>query len=273
MRRATRPPAIPVGRWLAQSRMSDPARYSPLVDDLPSEVGALIRVIQGLLIHADWLDDDSADNRRVSADARKTLPLAEQLDHILEIDPRPLHAARPLGSRSVGTCRDFSLMLCSFLRSRGVPARLRCGFASCFGDRREDHWVCEYRDRPARAWRLADAQLDEALREKLQIRFDPAEVPRESFMTAGEAWRECRAGRADPDRFGHGAVVGLWFVKVNVLRDHGALNGQETSVWDGWRDAPPAKRVVERKEIALLDRLAADPERTFVDVRPDWREW
>ncbi len=91
-------------------------------------------------------------------------------------------------------------------------------------------------------------------------------------MTAGEAWRERRAGRADPDRFGHGAAVGLWFIKVNVLRDHGALNGQETCVWDGWRDAPSAKRVVEGKEIALLDRLASNPERTFVDVRPDWRE-
>jgi hypothetical protein len=62
------------------------------------------------------------------------------------------------------------------------------------------------------AWRLADAQLDETLRKKLQICFDPAEVPQRSFIVAGEAWRECRTGRHDPDRFGHGAVVGLWFV-------------------------------------------------------------
>ena len=40
-------------------------------------------------------------------------------------------------------------------------------------------------------------------------------------------------------RFGHGQTKGLWFMKVDLIRDFYALNNRETSAWDRWRDAPP----------------------------------
>jgi hypothetical protein len=89
-------------------------------------------------------------------------------------------------------------------------------------------------------------------------------------MTAGQVWRECRAGRADPEQFGHGEVVGMWFIKVNVMRDHGALHGREISPWDGWRDAPSDKRSIDAGEMPFLDRAAADPAGAFLDLAPDW---
>jgi hypothetical protein len=164
------------------------------------------------------------------------------------------------------------LMACSFLRSKGVPSRIRCGFASYFGDGWEDHWVCEFWDGAAQAWRLSDPQLDEVLRPRLRIEFDPANVPRTSFLTAGEAWMESRAGRSDPRRFGHGEATGFWFLKVNVVRDHYALNGRETSAWDEWRTAPSASRLAKDRDIAVLDCLAAKPEIALTEVRPDWLE-
>jgi hypothetical protein len=39
-------------------------------------------------------------------------------------------------------------------------------------------------------------------------------------------------GRLDPESFGHGATVGLWFMHENVVRDHFAPNDRETSGWD-----------------------------------------
>jgi Transglutaminase-like superfamily len=229
---------IGVDRWAAHSQMSDPAKHAGLAAALPSGVGALNRVVQGLLIHSDWLGAYDVDERRVRANSRKTLPVADRLADILEDDPRPLHVARLPQRRSAATCRDFALMMCSFLRAKGVPSRIRCGFASYFGDGWEDHWVCEFWDGAAQAWRLSDPQIDEVLRARLRIEFDPANVPRTSFLTAGEAWMEHRAGRSDPRRFGHGEATGLWFLKVNVVRDHYALNGRETSAWDEWRSTP-----------------------------------
>jgi hypothetical protein len=250
--------------------MTDPGEHAPLVADLPSSVGELINVVQGLLIHLDWLDAYPVDKGRPAATPRETLPIADRLGKILERSAFPLHVARPPSDRSAGTCRDYSLMLCSLLRSNSVPARLRCGFASYFGETCEDHWVCQYWDSAAATWRLGDAELDGVLREKLGIRFDPADVPNSAFLTAGEAWTECREGRSDPDRFGHGALAGMWFLKVNVLRDHGAMTGRETSPWDSWRDAPPVNRRVDASETAFLDRVAADPAGAFADAGPDW---
>jgi hypothetical protein len=113
--------------------MTSPGRHASLVADLPSDVGGLINIVQGLLIHLDWLDAYPVDKGRFAAMPRETLTIARRLDQVLERSAVPLRVARPPSERSVSTCRDYSLMLCSLLRSHGVPARLRCGFASYFG--------------------------------------------------------------------------------------------------------------------------------------------
>ena len=161
-------------------------------------------------------------------------------------------------------------MLCAFLRHKHIPSRVRCGFAAYFGSRWEDHWVCEYWDQHTRLWRLCDPQIDSVLAERCGVGFDPTNVPRDAFLTAGQAWSEYRQNRADPRKFGHGAVTGAWFVKVNVVRDHYVLNHRETSAWDEWR--APSKRVVSEREKTLLDDLATHPEQQLIEVAPDWLE-
>lgn len=258
-----------VGKWIGHSPMSDPAEHVAVIGDLPSDIGALNSIIQGVLVHSDWLADYGLDDGLLHAASRTTLPVADRLSDIFERDAQNLRVARPPGRRAIGTCRDFALLLCSFLRSKGVPARLRCGFAAYFGDDWEDHWVCEYWGPKARLRRLSDPQIDGLLKARYRIEFDPKDVPRRAFVTAGQAWLGCRQDGADPDRFGHGTVAGRWFMKVNLIRDHYALNGRETSAWDGWRTALAARRVVEDRDMALLDDLAARPEQPLVEIAPD----
>lgn len=256
--------------WAAQTPMSDPGRHAAVIAALPAAVGALSAIIQGVLVHADWARDYGLDPAVLDASARRTLPVAERLEDVLRRDKRPFQEARPAARRSTGTCRDFALLLTAFLRCKGMPARVCCGFAAYFAGEWEDHWVCEYRDAATSTWRLADAQIDPMLRERNRIGFDAADMPRGVFLTAGEAWQACRRAGADPDAFGHGSVTGLWFAKVNVVRDHLVLNGRETSPWDRWREAPEAQRIVREQELALLDDLAARPARPLRAPAPDW---
>jgi hypothetical protein len=253
--------------WTRQSEMSDPAEHVANIAKLPSEVARLNEIIQGTLVHSDWLTAHGLDGIGFS---RTTLPVAERLEDILRKDGSPIENQRPPRGRSAGTCRDFALMLTSFLRCHGVPARMRCGFAAYFGDGWEDHWVCEYWDRRAHAWRLSDAQLDEVQKDRCRIDFDAADVPRRSFKTAAEAWTECLAGKSDADGFGHGETTGLWFVGVNVARDHFVLNGREISVWDRWREAPKQARTLGKGETELLNQLAADPGQPLREISPSW---
>ena len=161
-------------------------------------------------------------------------------------------------------------MLCSFLRHKGVPARLRCGFGCYFAAGWEDHWVCEHWDAAAGTWRLADAQIDDVLRARHSIGFDAADVPRTSFMTADQAWLHCRAGHSDFRSFGHGEEAGPWFVHVNVARDRLALHGIVTSRWDEWRKARSRQRRLGDGDVASTDEWARSPDRFEIARTPPW---
>jgi hypothetical protein len=257
-----------IDRWARLSRRFDPGRHIAEIASMPRDIDALCTVVHGLLVHSDWLDAYGLGQKPSAS--RSTLPIADRLEAILAIDKAPFREKRAPERRSIGTCRDFALMLASFLRCQGVPARLRCGFASYFSRDWEDHWLCEYWDARAHDWRLADAQLDDVLQNRCGIDFDPADVPRARFKFAGEAWRACRIAPSDAGRFGHGDVKGRWLISVNVRRDHLALNDRETSVWDRWREAPEAARRLSQTDLLALDSLSAKPEQPLVESAPAW---
>jgi len=252
--------------------LSDPGRHRDRLAGLGGDAASLCAVVQGLLLHDHQGGRLYGEPPRTFFEAsRETLPVEERLDAVFARDDRPLDRARPPFEREVGTCRDIALLLVSLLREAGRPARVRCGFAAYFTPGRwEDHWVCERWSDDTWAWRLADAQLDEAHRNALAIDFAVDDMPRDRFVTAPEAWRLCRQG-ADPAMFGHGDTTGLWFVALNVARDALALRKQERSPWDGWRDGwlGGCGGTLTDDQIAWCDRLAgaACPR---VDRDPFW---
>lgn len=148
-------------------------------------------------------------------------------------------------------------MLTALLQHQGVPARARCGFGRYFmPGKYEDHWVCEYWHATENRWRFVDGQLDEFQQQALRIRFSPLDVPRTMFITGGKAWQMCRAGQADPDRFGIFDMHGLWFVRGDFVRDVAALNKMELLPWDGWGIIETKDNDLSAADLAFLDRVA-----------------
>ena len=232
-------PKEPPTDYVAHGEFTDPEEYRALFGVLPKDVAALCRTIQGLLIHDDaglrWYGDPPAG---FHAAARDTLPVSRRLRAIMTVRDEEITHARPPFERAVGTCRDFSLMLCAMLRQHGIPARVRCGFGRYFDPSSfEDHWVCEYWQADNQHWAIADAQLDERHRTNLSIAFDPTDVPADQFVFPWQAWRSYRSDETDPALFGHGDHAGPWFIQVNLARDVLSLCNREVSAWDSWRDA------------------------------------
>lgn len=235
------------GIYSRHGPLTDPGEHAGAFADLPDDVDGLCRVVQGILLH-----DHSgglyygAPPDAFAQQSRATLPVRERLAAILARDDAPLRVFRSPFERSVGTCRDFALMLCAMRRHKGHPARVHCGFAGYFGgDGFEDHWVCETWHAGEQRWILADAQIDAEHRDRLAIGFDPADMPRDRFLCAWEAWRAVHEHGIDAARFGHGSATGLWFIEVNLARDLLALAGQETSDWDSWREACVQDRMLD----------------------------
>ncbi|MFD3615063.1 transglutaminase domain-containing protein [Streptomyces sp. NPDC058676] len=253
--------------YAAQSDFSDPGALAHHYASLPDDPAELARVVRDLMIHR---VEGEAFGYAISQDRLHNDAETRYVDDILRIvverDDAPLAQRRPPRDRFVGVCRDFTLLHCSFLRHRGVPARLRSGFADYF--RADgfhcDHVVTEYWDEKRGTWLLADAQLaDPALLDDLNVDFDPMDVPRERFLVAGEAWRAIRERGADPDTFGlhppqEGPLHGERFVAGNIRLDLAALNKVETLLWDVWgedEDGQPGRPLSETSR-ALYDRVS-----------------
>jgi hypothetical protein len=100
-----------VERWINHSAMSDTGPHAAAVAELPDGISALNGVVQGLIIHSDWLGAYGVRESKFDRVSRDTLPVAERLRLVLARDPRALTERRPSLLRTIGTCRDFALVL------------------------------------------------------------------------------------------------------------------------------------------------------------------
>jgi len=242
--------------FAAPGPLTDVGAHRERVRELPAGLGELCGVVQGLVVHPFLGHLYGLDPAAVRLEELEIRPASKMIDRVLALDPRPIGEPRPPERRLVGNCRHFTVLLCAFLRARGLPARARCGFGTYFAPSTfVDHWVCEVWDEARQAWILVDAQLDGVQRAAFGISFDPLDVPRTEFVVAGDAWQRCRSGRADPERFGILDLHGLWFVRGNLVRDLAALAKRELLPWDGW-GLMARREDGDAAEMALLDRVA-----------------
>ena len=199
-------------------------------------------------------------------------PVTGLLGRMMAEDSRPVTVAREPANRLPGNCRHFTVLAVAMLRAQGTPARARCGFGGYFGTSAfEDHWVCEYWNEAAQRWMLADFQINDVQRPLFDVDFDLMDVPREKFLVAGDAWRLCRDGHADPAKFGLSPMneAGYWWIAANLVRDVAALNNMEMLPWDVWGAMPAPDDTIGDEQYALFDRLAGltrFPDATFADL-------
>ena len=269
--------------YSAQSATTDPGRFARLYADLPSEIEALVAIVQDLIVDKDFVGlyglALEERERLGEVDARYASDILERL---IGKDDRPLDQPREPGARFVGSCRDYALLLCSMLRHVGVPARLRFGFATYFSKAPEtygDHCVCEYWNQAQNRWMLVDPNVDPVVKSKVGVTANAFDLARDQFVVAADGWRLARDGSVDPDRFGVPSIKiqGLWFIRGSLMRDLAALNKVEMLPWDYWglADRTPIDaltteellpldelaRVLDRpSELALLQSTFAQPE-------------
>ena len=272
-RQQTQRPSTDILQFYAEpSVLTSPGRHTKAFEALPNDPVALARIVQGLVLHKYMAQaygvkvsparDDEAHTRRVES----------MLEQILALDDRPLPALRAPEKRLFGVCGQFTSLLVAMLRAKGIPARERAGFGAYFNPPWfEEHVVCEYWNADDNRWVLLDTQFDETWRAQLKIEHDPFDLPRDRFLTAGDAWDLCRSGKADAKLFGifQGDKRGFWFLAAELIRDVAALNKMEVLVWDVWGAMPQPDATLDAAQWKYFDQLATltrDPDVSFDDL-------
>jgi hypothetical protein len=257
-----------------QGPMTEPGKHAKALGELPNDIPSILRVVQGLAIHqfvAEPMYGVKISEKRLG---ESHLRQAEKLiDRILALDPSPLTKARPPERRLVGVCHHFARLTLAILRTKSIPARARCGFGAYFNPGfYEDHVLVEYWQPDDRRWVQIDPQFDEPWRKGSGIKHDYLDVPHDQFLIAADAWEKCRAGKADPEKFGifQGNLRGLWFIAGSLVRDLAWLNKQEMLQWDAWGAIPPPGAKLTRDQLEVFDQLAAmtrAPDARFGELR------
>lgn len=203
----------------------------PLLSELPSTPVELCAAAQALVVLPHLATGFGIPRAR--HDEKNIRSASAMLRTLQDLDGRPFDEPRALTDRVVGTCRQFAVLSCAFLRYRGIAARARCGFASYFvAGSFLDHWIVEYRHPTVQRWVRVDPEI-------LGFEFvpKPEDLADGEFLSGGEAWTLCRQGTADPARFGVDGAPHAWGiaeVRGNAIRDLAALNKVETLPWDEW---------------------------------------
>jgi hypothetical protein len=255
--------------WKNQSKFTDPGAARAVIDELPADLAALREVSSQLVFHyradGDWAENGVPAERAGEIDTR----YADAMFALLLSRGEPTLARKRLPpDRVVGCCRDATLLFVSLARHKGIPARMRVGFAAYLHPGLLiDHVVAEAWDKAAGRWRLIDGEMSSGWTpETDRQRVDWMDLADDQFVTGPRGWQAARAGTSDPGRYlttpdlDAPELRGWPLLARHVIHDLAALNKTEMLVWDAWgmqlRFGPGP---VAEQDAVLLDEICADP--------------
>lgn len=234
---------VPTPIYASQSQITDPGAFATRLDEIPDDLPSIRNTVSHLVFHyragGDWNEHGIAPDRIREVDTRY---VDRMLARLFELNDAPLTEPRRPAERLVGCCRDVTVLFLAIARHKGIPARMRVGFATYLrAGWNLDHVVAEVWDAEEQRWRLVDAELrEEHVDPNDGARLDPLDLPRDRFITGPQAWLRCRTEQADPERFLVAPEVEIaetrgWpYLMHNVVHDLAALNLEEMLLWEYW---------------------------------------
>jgi len=225
---------------------TDPGEFAHLYAELPESLEDLCDLVKTQLIHPVKAEKYAGvlPEGRTREDA-DFYTVNDMLKELVLRNPQGLTMKREPAERLLLSCRFHAMLLVSMMKSRGVPARVRVGFAGYLtpeSGKHYDHWISEiWNEREAR-WMSVDPDVK-------RIDFD-------EFELARDVWLSARAGEIDPQKYGIHVWWGLGYIVGNLCHDLFANLNNELIYWQGPNLFYKEPEQLTAEETAFVDRLA-----------------
>ncbi len=175
------------------SSFTDPGEYGYLYKNLPDSLPELCRLIRSQYINYGWELDNYREliPKERWNESLKYKTVKSALEGLLSYDSRGLVKDRKPEDRLMLICRDNALLLASILKYRGIPARVRYGFAPyLIPGFHANHVICEVWNEKENRWMLVDPSAE-------RIDFNS-----EEFDFSNDVWLKMQKKEINPKLYG-----------------------------------------------------------------------
>jgi len=205
------------------SSFTDPGEYAYLYKNLPDSLTELCSLIKSQFIHPyEELPKYREQIPKERWDETLKYPTVKSiLKGLLSYDPRGLVKDRKPENRLVLACRENAILLASILKYRGIPARVRGGYATyLIPDFHTNHAICEVWNENDKRWMLVDPSTG-------MIDFS-----RDKFDFGNDAWLKMQKKEIDPNLFGMpGQHTGVLSIIAVVCTDLSFILDTEYTIY------------------------------------------
>jgi formylglycine-generating enzyme len=205
------------------SSFTDPGEYKYLYKNLPDSLPELCSLIKSQFIHpfAELPQYREQIPKERWNETLKYPTVKSILKGLVSYDSRGLVKDRKPENRLVLACRENAILLASILKYRGIPARVRGGYATyLIPDFHTNHAICEVWNEHDRRWMLVDPSTG-------MIDFS-----RDKFDFGNDAWLKMQNKEIDPNLFGMpGQHPGVLSINAIVCTDLAFVLGTEYTIY------------------------------------------
>lgn len=271
--------------YLSFSTFTDPGLYKDRLVGMPDDVRKFGKLVRQNFVHRTTL---AWGNTKSNTDLRfgdmNEMPWWRQpeddnlttasamLTELYRRDERGFVADRKVRAKLVLTCRYDSIIVASILKSKGIPSRVRSGFAPYFIDGKSiDHWINQYWDDSQHRWVTID--VDGSISHNGS--FDAYDLPDGTFDWPAQAWIDVRRGKTEPSYYWNaGDFSGLMPIAWELFYDFHCLMNNEVVYYHHPKmvcyDIFPELTEDQLTEIDDLANLMLNPDENFDELLNIW---